>query len=269
MGFRVVDANPQVVWVPVDNADTLYQGQIVKAGGDGVVPFGAASGAADTSNKGVPMGVVIGVNAKSPTFNSTYKGLSITAVASQANQLARDWFGAEGMYSKGDPQALVRVALIGPNTLLEGPIFNAAYGTAISAKTETTGSADGLTVTLATTASADFTPVADLCTLYCRTGANMGLYRVTDSTSKTSLAVDVAFPYDIAIADTFVYVPLRPFGVSYVQFDAESTYIEGGTSASLATNYHIVDVIRLNLAESGKETAIFKFNADHFCKARA
>ena len=122
---------------------------------------------------------------------------------------------------------------------------------------------------MASSASADFTPVADLCTAYCRTGANMGMYRISDNTSKTSITFDVAFPYDIAVNDTFVYVPMRACGPSYVQFDAEATYIEGGSSASLATNYFVIDVIRLDLKESGKETCLFRFNVDHFAKARA
>jgi hypothetical protein len=266
MGFRVVDPNPQVVWVPVDNADTLYEGQIVTAGGDGMLPITAASGAADTSGKLVPMGIVIGGNDKNPVFNSTYKGLSIAQATAQAAQLARDWFGVEGMFPKGDPQAFARVALIGPNTLIEGPIFNAAYGTALTAYAETTGSVDGATVT---TAAIGFTPVADLVTIYCRTGANMGLYRITKDTSTTVHEMDVVFPYDVAIGDTFILAPMRFFGPSYVQFDGESTYIEGGSSASLATNYYILDIIRLDLRESGKERAVFRFNMDHFCKARA
>jgi len=70
-------------------------------------------------------------------------------------------------------------------------------------------------------------------------------------------------PYDTAIGDQFVRVPLRPFGVSYVQIGAtSSSYID--VSASPATNYFIIHVIRLDLSEAGSEFVDFRFDVDNF-----
>lgn len=264
--MRVINASPdQRLWVPVDGTDTLYTNQIVKSSGDGVAPLGAASGAADTTNKGIPFGVVVGNDTHpAPVHDATFNSTSITGVQTQAAQVARDFEGAEGQWTKSDPQAKVLVDLIGPDSIIEAPIYNSSFGTAISLLTVTTGSTTGLGFT---SNACDFTPVADLATTYCRSGANMGLQRISDDTSTTVTTNDTAFTYDIAIGDTFVRVPLRPIGLSYVQFDSESVFIDG--SASPATDYYVVNVLWLDLSVAGEEKAYFKFTGDHFSLARA
>lgn len=269
MGFEVIQGSPLTIWVPVDSAagspDTLYVGQIVKSGSDGVLPLGTASGVADTTNKGIPFGVIIGTNNRTPVYDSTYKCEKITGADTQALQLARDWFGAEGMWSKGDPQAMVEVALIDPTTILKGLLYVTTYGTAPTVLTTTAASTDGF-MTAGTTNACDFTPVADYGTIYCRSGANMGLYRITIDTSTTAPVVDTAYPYDVAIGDTFVRVPPRPIGKTFVQFDSESTFVNCATSP--ATNYYVIDVIKLGLETAGHEHVIFRFNSVHFDNAR-
>ena len=99
MGFEVVHGSPLKIWCPVDMADTgtetLYVGQLVKAGSDGVLNLGQASGIADLTNKVVPFGVVTGTNNKTPVFNSTYKAnLHATSVwwkACGAKATRRQW----------------------------------------------------------------------------------------------------------------------------------------------------------------------------------
>jgi hypothetical protein len=269
MGFTIVGDTPlkHTRWYRVDTNDTLYVGQLVKSTSDGLAPMGAASGAADTSNKSVPWGIVIGTSDYDPTHSATYGGDYITGVTTQAAIAARKNAHVEGQNPKGDKAAYVHVARIFPDTHIAGPIFNAAYGTAITEFANTVASTDGLGITKAATIG--FTPVGDLATIYCRTGANAGVYRITTNTSTTIYTWTHAMGADIAIGDTFVYVPMRDVGPSYVQFDAESTYIEGGTSASLATNYYIINVEYLILDKAGEETCVFTFGMDHFCPARA
>ncbi len=272
-GFSVANGSIWDTWVPVNfanSADTLYEGQIVGSSlassvpaGEGVLPLGAAAGASDTTGKAVPFGIVVGSNAANPTYNSTYKGFSIASVGSQADQLARDYRGAEGQYAKGDPQALVKVSVIGADTIIKGPIFNGAYGTACAVFTNTAASTDGLTITTSAVAQ---TPIAYNVTWYCRSGANKGLYRTAYSTSKTSHTLYIGFPHDIAVGDTFVPIFLRP-GTCCAQFDGESTYIE--QQPAYATNYYLIDVLEINAEVAGEEYAIFKFNADQFAGARA
>jgi len=258
MGFRREKGTANLAWFPVDATDTLYRGQLVKSISDGVAPVGAASGARDASGDSHIVGIVVGDNNKTPVYDSTYKTHSITAVATQAALAARNTILHGGVgYPKGDKRALVLVDVIDPLTWVYGPIFQTAFGTALSLLTATAGSTDG-GVTGPTTNACDFTPVADLCTIYCRSGANKGQYRVTTDTSTTVPTVTHAFMEDIAIGDTFVRAPLA-MGRSFLQLQAtESMYING--AASPATNYFEVTVIKLDLETAGKEHAIFRFN---------
>lgn len=267
MGFEVIEKPVRTIWVPIDNAnrstyETLYQGQLVYSSSDGVVNLGQASGVADTSGKKVPFGAVVGFNAKNPQYNSTYKGEYLMAV--DPHSTTTEFVGVEGPWSKGDKSAMAQISVIGPETILKGRLFNASYGTAPSVVTVSTASTTGAGYTAS---ACDFTPVADLCSTYCRTGANRGIYRITTDTSTTVRTTGHYFPNDIAVGDTFVSVPLRTIGTSYVQTDAEATFFD--VSASPATNYWVIEVLELNLKTAGDEYVIFRFGADHFCLARA
>jgi len=263
--FKIASSGPQpaTLWMPMDydtDGNTLYVGQLVETNGDGVREIDVASGTYDTTGNTVMLGVVIGENNATPVYDTTYKVNKITSVATQAAQLARSWTGAEGhMYPKGDPQPLVQVALITPETIIEGSIYNAAYGTAPTVLTTTTGSTAGLTGMV--TNACEFTPVADLATQYCRTGANRGLYRVTTDTSTVSPTNAVAWPYAVAVGDTFVRVPFRQ-GASYIYIDSLGMYVD--SSASPATNYYGVTVVDMDLSIAGEEKVWFRFAPVHF-----
>jgi hypothetical protein len=187
----------------------------------------------------------------------------------QAEQKAIAKMGVEGMHPKGDPQPMVLVALLDPCTYVEGPIYNStsAYGTAPTLLTVTTGSATGAGMT---TNAVEVATVANMCTAYCRTGANAGLYRVVTSAHATvHTFTRQAFPYAIAVGDTFVIVNLRQ-GESYGNINTNAGYIgmclDSGVTA--ATDYFGLTVKELNLVEAGKEKAIFKFSAAHFAGIR-
>jgi hypothetical protein len=275
MGFKVVEGTVREVWAPVDfsnSAKTLYQGGIVSASlgsnlpaGDGIVTLGAAAGAVDTTGKAVPMGVILGFNnsADSQAYTS---GLETgVSVGTQAAQKARAQRGVEGIYPKKDGRLFAKLAVIGPNTILEGPLYNGAYGTVLPTYANTLASTDGLTVT---TSAVTFTPITYNTTWYCRKGANAGLQRVAYSTSTTSHTFYVGFQEDIAVGDVFCPAAVKEFGTCAVQFDANATYIEM-SAVAYSTDYYLIDVLELNMKESGKERVIFKFNADQFCAARA
>lgn len=269
--FRIDHGSPRKLWVPIDRtagATTLYEGQLCKMDSgsfDGAAPLAAASGAADTTGHQVIWGVVCGTNYKSPLFAATY-GQYAASVASQADQVATVKLGVEGMHPKGDPRPMVEVAKLNASTVLKGDICNATQGVAPTVVTVTTGSTTGAGMT---TGAIDFTPVANMNTFYCRSGANKGIYRVSKTTSTTVHTFDTYWPYDIAVGDTFVAVPMRQ-GQSYVQINETSGYL--GTcfscAASPATNYFLIDVLELDLREAGKETVLFTFNPIHLCEAR-
>jgi len=262
MGFEVVEGSPRSLWVPIADLDTIYVGQLVEMQtGTGVAPLGTAAGANDTTNKSIPFGVVIGTNLKTPAFNTTYNADAITDVSPLNSTV--EYVMHEGPWSRGDKVAMVEVAVIDEDTVLKGPLNNAAVGVAPTLLTVTTGG----TVS-ATTNATDVAGVANLATLYCRTGVNAGAYRITSDTSTTALTWGKATTNAIAIGDTAVRVNgLRVAGPSRAQFDTESMYID--VAAANTANYYGVDVIKLDLREANKEHVFFKFNVDHFAGTRA
>lgn len=271
-GIEIVSGCVDVKWYPLKPGATIYMGSIVcvdqSALDEGLVVREQADGASNTTNKDVPFGVAIGHNLREPLFSSTYLAEYITDEgATGLRTSTTDYVGVEGPWGKGDKRAMVQVAIIDPNTVLKAPIRNDAIGTSISTLTSTAGNANGLTVT---TNACDFTPVANLCTIYARSGVNAGTYRITDDTSTTIAAWDVEMLKTTATAgETYVRVPLRHNGVSYVRIgdDTVASYINA--SETPATNYDIIHVLELNLSETGNEFAKFKFDADNFCTARA
>jgi hypothetical protein len=228
---------------------------------DGVSPAGAAKGALDTTEEAVIAGIITGISDRYQTRDATYGLNNITGVLTQAALVARQNGDLSGrsVYPFGDNRPLVQIHELDPWTDVEIPIYNSTYGTAPTVLTETTGSATGLTVT---TNACDFTPVANLCTIFCRDGNNAGSMRQTDDTSTTVATTDQAFQNDVAIGDTFIRVPMRMFGLSYIQLDAESLFID--CSATPATNYYLFHVRELHLAEAGKERVIGRFDVLHF-----
>jgi hypothetical protein len=229
-----------------------------------VAPLAVPAGVADTTNFQIPFGVVLGFNERTPTWSSTLLTETATGVLTQAAQVARDPILSSGMYKSSDPQLLMKIAVIDPWTVLEGPIFNAAIGTAPTVVSSTAADTTGWT-TAGTTGACDFTPVANICTAYCRTGANAGLYRVTNDVSTTAPDVTVAFPYDVAIGDTFVRVPLKQ-GASDIYIGGPGLYIDCSLTAT--DNFQVI-VWKLDLREAGKEVAQFSFAPLHYDRARA
>ena len=273
MGFKIVEDTARTYWASTDGSSTYYIGQLVTfmaaskavAVGGTVVPLAVPAGAADTTNFQCIAGVVVGFNRyPAPLFGSS--GEYDTGVITQAAQLARDWRGNGGMYSPNDPQTLVQIAEILPSTIIEGPIFNAALGVAPTVLTSTVADTTGFT-TAGTTNACEFTPVANTCTIYARTGANMGLYRVTNDTSNTAPDVTVAFPYDVGIGDTFIRVSMKQ-GLSRIYINGPGLYIDNAASGG-TTNYFDVFCYKLKLDEPGKESAQFRFANQHFDTTRA
>lgn len=274
MGITVVHGSPQSVWYPMKPGATIYVGGLVSldesAPSEGVEQLPDAAGVANLTNLDIPLGVCIGTNRFDPLHSTTYNTDYITDPgATDAHDGASiDFRMVEGPWAKGDPIAMVRVALINQNTVLRAPIYNAAVGTAPSLLTVTTGDTDGLGCT---TNAADFTGIAtNLQTFYFRTGNNAGVYRITDSASSTVHAWDRATKTDVAVGDTGVMVPMRTHGTSTVMFDATTAaYIDcADAPVAAATNRWVINVIRLDLSTAGNEYVEFTFNGVHFNRFR-
>ena len=277
--FTVIEENVRTFWAATDGASTYYKGQIVMWNNiqathsiGTVIPLIVASGAYDTTLRQCIAGVVVGFNNRTQTY-TTLGSMRVEygggACATKALEVARDWTGAEGMYSKGDPQCLVQVAAIFPNTMIRGPIFNAAYGTAPTELALTVVTGDGL-VTAGTTASNDAASILNMGTIYFRTGLNTGLYRVNKNTSITAPSVTTAFPYTEAVGDKIVAVPIKQ-GQSAITISTNyGNYINCGVApVADGTGMFGVNVYKLDLSTAGREYADFTFMADHFARARA
>lgn len=272
MGFEVISGEVRTIWAPVDYNDTtsqtVYEGSIVVAGSTASstgVKVWTPAGNADTTADQVPFGIVLGTNDAEKTYETTYsKGQYVTSVTTQASQNARSFRGAEGMYAKGDQQPLVKVAVIDSQTILKAPIYNAAYGKAPTVVTVSIGSDTGLGYTAS---SAEFTPVAYNATTYCRSGLNRGLYRITYDTSATARTTYIAFPFDIAVGDTFVNANISAHGTCKACIGTGGTYLNN--AAAVGSNYIWIDVLELNLEVAGQEHAIFRINPLQFLAVRA
>lgn len=268
----ISDGPKQVIWCPLSDGVTVYVGSLVcidqSALNEGLVVRPIAAGASNTTNKDLPFGVCVGTNRKNPLFSSTYLAEYITDPGVTGIRAdTTEYVGVEGPYGKGSHQAMVAVELIKPGTVLRAPIRNNAIGTAISELTSTAGNANGLTVT---TGACDFTPVANLCSIYARSGQNAGQYRITDDTSTTVAAWDSQMLKTTATAgEKYVRVPYRTHGVSYAIIGDSTVASYLNASYTPATNYDIIHVLRLDLSVAGSEFADFVFDGDAFCTARA
>ena len=255
------------IWVPVDGTSTIYIGQIVTMGLDtpgdsGCTALGVASGKGNLTNKDIPYGVVIGTNNRPGLYNSTYMTEYITGVnaATQISRGADNWTGQEGMYVKGDPQALVQVARITPDVAIRGTINGHATtaGTAIVATTIATWTS-GAAFTLAATCG--FTPIAYNSTLFIRDGANAGIYRITSDTDPTTKTCVRYFPATSAVGDGVSAANIR-VGTGRMQFDTTSQWIDN--TAALTADWYTVITERISLKEVDKAYAIFRFSAINF-----
>jgi hypothetical protein len=138
------------------------------------------------------------------------------------------------------------------DTLIRAPIYNGAWGTALTEQVATSASSTGVTITATGDAIADFTDAFG--TIYCRSGANRGHYRVmTTTTSTTVNTVVVPFPYGIVVGDVFVAAGIR-LGMSTMNLPSSADCIDGNL---VQTSYIPVYYHEINLEESGKEYAIF------------
>lgn len=262
--------SPHTLWVQITPSTTIYVGGIVTidntAPEEGIIMLPDAAGVANVTNQDPPLGICIGTNRAVPLFDTTYKTEYVTspAAADAHDGASIEYQHDAGMYAIGDPVPLAKIALIDATTIIRCPLYATSQGTAPALLTCTTGDTDGVA---ATTNAADFTgTTSNIQTIYCRTGGNAGAYRTTDSNSSTAHTWDLAMRNDTVIGDTFVLVPVKPFGPSRVQFDSVSAmWIECDDAPVLAgTNRWSIFITKLDLSVAGKEYCEFRFDPSHF-----
>ena len=266
------NTSPQNLWVPLcsDSAAVFYEGSILSnivandtVTQDGFDLLGAAVGVADNTGRRVPYGLVTGFNVF--PGNESYSGgrqIVTSVVGTSAHATTVQYLsGVSEHSSPHDGVPMAQVALITPTTYIKMPIFN-GWGTAITEGVVTAAGASTTGAGFTTAANfCDFTPVAGRSSVFCRSGGNRGSLRVTSDTSKTTKVVYQYYKYDVGAGDVFVGVPFR-LGHTWAQIDATSTFLDA--SWQPATNYYCINIVELNLSESGEEYAIFNFGGEHF-----
>lgn len=272
IGFEVVESPSKPLWVPVDGTSQLAVGMLVSYGDrtpsntGGVVPFVAAAGHGNETTAKMPYGVVIGTSdsADSETYSTLATALikvkTITGIDTAAGQIARANRGIEGMYGKGDPQPMVQIVRITPETVLRGYFRNNAT---VGTTNITTLSPTAVATTAMTFATFGMTPVVENCTTYCVKGTNAGLYRVTTNTSATAYTYTREWPYTPTTADTFKTVNVRQ---GYCRMNTDTTYgMWINNVAALTADWYNINVLSLDLgADSGNENCTFLFAPDMF-----
>ena len=270
MGFKVISGSPQTVWAPIADSDTIYIGQLVKCAGTGggISPAGTASGAADTTGKGVLYGIVVGTNNSTPAYNSTYRTEYITDATPKASTTI--FTGHEGPWSKGDHCAMAEVSIINPSTVVRAPIFKGAVGTVLPEMTVTASKGHYGQATIDTTLQHGYSAGTSYYgTAYFRTGPNAGAYRLLTSQSSSICLTWDKDLYAAASNDDKVIVVkgIRPNGLSKIFVDSESLFISNAVTSTV--NYYLGQVVRLDLRESGNEFCDFTFAPPHFDLKRA
>ena len=218
---------------PLQIGETMYVGQLGMSGlvGGAGGHIQIADAASEAHENDQPILCMVAGAYKDGVYSSTYRGDGVTYDTTLANVLANTHSDA----------AMVDVIDIIPNdTIINAPIYDTTYGTA-------------LTVTHAGDTVAD--AADDLSTIYCRTGANRGLYRVVTTGGTNAQVCTIAFPYAIAIGDKFVRASCV-LGLGGLDIPATANCIDG--DAALAS-YYDVKYHQINLEESGKEWASFSF----------
>lgn len=270
--ITIQDPEIRRIWVTINAGQTIYMGSIVGLDFSAITETGVtvreqADGTNNVSNIGDrPWGVAIGHNLINPVFSSTYLAEYITDEGATSIRSSTTKYRAVPGPWPFEGRAMVEIALITQSTLLRAPIRSTAIGTNITELTSTAGNANGLTVT---TNATQFTPVNGMDTIYCRSGANAGQYRITNDTSTTVAAWDVEMlQTTAATGETYVRAPLR-VGVSYVRLGDDTVCSFLDASETSASNYDIIHVTKLDLAEAGNEYCEFYFDGDLFGSVRA
>lgn len=228
----------------LDIGETCYAGQLGQSGlvggAGGHIQIADAATEAHENDHAI-LGLIAGVVDDSRTYDSTYRGDKSTYTTTQATVAA-------------DGHGQVQATIIRPwDTLIKAPINYTAYGTAPTVLTVTTASSGGTVVTHAGNTITD--TADDLCTVYCRTGANRGEYRVVTTGTTTAQTVTVPFPYGIVVGDTFIKAACV-LGIGGLDIIATANCINGDAALS---SYYDVYYHEINLEVAGQEYAVFSF----------
>ena len=163
------------------------------------------------------VGVVLG----STTNATDFIGVNVDAAGTYA----------AGQNSDGSDNAKYTTIIINPLAVYRARLSGGATdGTALTARTVTTASTDGLTVTHSGYDSSS--PDLDEGVIWGNTGANSGVYRKITGTANGTTTVILAFPRDDAVGDTYLLAPIYPTRSIVAQTTTNNTEIDATAAIS-------------------------------------
>lgn len=157
---------------------------------------------------------------------------------------------AAGQNSDGSDNAKYTTLIVNPLAVYKARLSGGATdGTALTARTVTTASTDGLTVTHAAYDASS--PDMDEGVIWGYSGANAGVYRKITSTSSTATTVILAFPRDTAVGDEFLLAPIHPTRSIVAQLTTNCTEIDASAAISGDATIVAVEMILNDKAHRG------------------
>jgi len=151
--------------------------------------------------------------------------------------------------SDNSDTARLTTIITNPLAVYRARLCGGAANEALSAATITTASSDGLSVV--TSAFDPNSPDLNEGTVWGYRGANAGKARKITSTAANDATVIVAFPYDIAVGDQFLYANVHPTRSILAQFGTDMTTIDATAALSGDATVITVELILNDLAGNG------------------
>lgn len=245
-GITIASASSPVQLVNLHISETMYAGQLGMDGatagtGAPIQIIDVAGEAGEDAYQALYL--VQGAVNQRTEFDSTYKGSKSTYTVT-----------ASDMYDDDDLQdaATVKAAIIRPfETILRAPIYDAAFGTAMTECSETVGSSLVAYTDTNNAMSADIDD--NWGTMHVRTGANRGLSRIMTTNTTTVGTTTLTFPWANAVGDKFVRVAAK-LGHARLYFGSTANYVDGD---QIPTNFYHCFVTKMDLSVSGQEWVEF------------
>ena len=168
--------------------------------------------------------------------------------------------------SDNSDTARLQTTIINPLAVYRARMCGGAANEALAAATITTASSDGLSVI--TSAFDPNSPSIDDGTAWGYSGANTGKARKIVSVASNDATIDVAFPFDIAVGDRFLYTNLHPLHGILAQFCTDMTTIDATVALSGDATVITIELILNDAAGNGTTDsyALIQF-ADHLLGA--
>jgi hypothetical protein len=152
-----------------------------------------------------------------------------------------------------DPSQVVTV-IVNPGAVWKARLSGGATsGTALTAQANTVASTDGLLITTTANNSAYDDGVA-----WGATGANAGILRKLTALTTSGVPI-IAFPFDIAVGDTFFYATFGPGEDAGFQLTTNLDEIDATADLQGTDNFRCIDFFHKDAAQEGATKTYAEF----------